>query len=197
MGLTRRVGRVLAWLLLAVVGFVAMVNLHEVAHTAAARLAGDRTAVYYLYRHQPGGDCFGCNVYDDRRLGYAGNLGVTVAGVIATQLAALALLAAARRRRGANTRTALRVLAGVCLLDLPLQVAQALAADVAHQQRLTRVDLADTLYLLSTRLSVSTGVLEAILVVLGVAVLVAALRLLRTARTSTSDGLPSGEAATA
>lgn len=160
----RRIGYLLALVLLAVVGLFVMVNVHEMAHTAAARAGGDPGAVYYLYRRYPGGDCLGCNIYDERRLGYAANLAVTVAGVLVTQVAALGVLAAAGRRRPeTRARAVLLVLAGVCFLDLPLQVGQALAADVAHQSRLTRVDLADTLYLIGTRVPVTTSVLKAAL----------------------------------
>lgn len=119
-------------------------------------------AIYYLYRRYPGGDCLGCNVYDERRLGYGANLAVTVAGVLVTQIAALGFLAAAARRRaGTGARASFLVLAGVCFVDLPLQVGQALAADVAHQSRLTGVDLADTLYLIGTRVPLTAAALKA------------------------------------
>jgi hypothetical protein len=163
----RRIGFVLALMLLAVACLVVMVDVHELAHTAAARLGGDRGAAYYLYRHHPGGDCLGCNVYDERRLGYGANIAVTVAGVLVTQVAALGLLViGARRRAGTWARAAWLVAAGVFFLDLSLQVGQALAADVAHQTRLSRVDLADTLYLVGTRTPIPVSGLEATLVAL-------------------------------
>ena len=157
-----RVGYLAGMFLLAVIALVLALNLHEMGHTLVARLAGDSDAKYFLYRHDPNlGSCIGCNLYDDKRLSYAGNIAVTVAGVMTTQTLALSLLVwGSRKRLHSAKRRVILLTAFVFMLDMPLQALQALEANVARQQRLTRVDLADTLYLIKDRVPLSSTTLK-------------------------------------
>lgn len=76
-----------------------MVNVHEVGHTAFARLLGDGSAHYVLYQERGTSTCMGCNLYDSSRLGDVANVLVSFGGVIFTQLlgwSAILLLAVGR-----------------------------------------------------------------------------------------------------
>jgi hypothetical protein len=162
----KKVLNVAALVLLAVGALLIALNLHEMGHTLAARAAGDSGAMYFLYRNDPHtGTCIGCNVYDETRLSYGGNLWVTVAGVLTTQVIAFGLwLWGVRKEPHSLQRRLALLIALVFMVDVPLQVLQALFADVAKQAQLTRVDLADTLYLVMQRAPVSALTLKAVLV---------------------------------
>lgn len=162
----RKVLRVALFVLLAIAALVVALNVHEMGHTLAARVAGDFDAMYFLYRIDPReGTCIGCNVYDETRLSYVGNLAVTVAGVLTTQVIALVLwLWGTRKTLHSPKRRLSMLIALVFMVDVPLQVLQALGADVSKQQHLTRVDLADTLYLLMQQGGASALTLKIVLV---------------------------------
>lgn len=142
--------------------FFLMLNVHEMGHTVFARLFGDRSASYALYRLQPDGSvaCIGCNTYDESQLSFLGNAVVTLGGVLFTQGLALLLLWYAGRSRNAPCRSFCAVLMNVCLFDAVVQVAQGLAADTARQTALTRVDLADFVWLLSNRMHAAPDLLQ-------------------------------------
>lgn len=132
-------------------------NIHELGHTLAAYLLGDHEARYALYlkdaaaQHPgPSGACIGCTFYDEDKLSLFGNVLVTVAGLLASQLAALLLLrlASAWLRPDSLRRFLLRFVAWILSCDVMLQVGQALGKRIGTQTRISRVDLADTLYLL-------------------------------------------------
>ncbi len=161
----RKIPYVAALVLLAISAFFVALNLHEMGHTLAARLAGDSDAMYFLYRNDPReGTCIGCNVYDETRLSDLGNLCVTVAGVLTTQVIAFGLwLWGARRELHSLKRRLALLIALVFMVDVPLQVLQALYTDVSKQEHLTRVDLADTLYLIMQQASVSALTLKVVL----------------------------------
>src|SRR2546422_5447521 len=144
----RAIARGALWVLLVSLTLFLWLNLHELAHTVAARAGGDSSAKYYLYQRTDRGlACIGCNVYAEKRLSYGGNLAVTVAGVLITQLTALGLVGWGSRQALASLRRRISlVVASTCAVDAPLQVLQAVWADVASQQHLTRVDPADTIY---------------------------------------------------
>ena len=151
---------------LALLALAIALNIHEIGHTLVAQIAGDHDARYFLYHHDPGkGTCIGCNIYDETRLSYLGNIAVTLGGVAITQIIVVALLAwgARQKLKGFKRRLAFLV-ASVFAIDAPVQVLQALLANVAAQRSLTRVDLADTLYLLMQRTSASPATLEVVLV---------------------------------
>lgn len=144
---------------------VIALNVHEIGHTLVAQLSGDRSARYFLYRHDVAhGTCLGCNIYDASRLSYMGNVAVTVGGVVTTQLFAVALLAwSSRQKRYSLRRRASLIAAVTFAVDAPLQVFQAIHANVGTQRALTRVDLADTLYLVAQRIPASPTALKVIL----------------------------------
>lgn len=165
----KRLGLVASILVFVVGVLFAGLNLHELAHTVAARLGGDSSAHYSLYHWGEGGGCVGCNWYDPDHLSFFGNLVVTVAGVLATQIVVLALVVwGAALRRGSLPRRLALVAAGCLFLDFLLQLAQGLLAHVTTQSRLTRVDFADTLFLLHHQLGLGVGVLKAGMLVTGV-----------------------------
>lgn len=173
----RRLGLAASIVLLVVGVLFAGLNLHELAHTVAARLGGDSSAHYSLYRWGKGGACVGCNWYDPSHLSFLGNLVVTVAGVLATQIVVVALVSwRASPRRGSVARRLALVAAACLFLDFLLQLAQGLLAPVTAQRHLTRVDFADTLYLLHHQLGLGVGLLKAGMLVTGAlyAVLLAA-----------------------
>lgn len=105
-----------------------MLLWHGVGHAVAARLAGDSTATFTLFRHTSAITCLGCSHYDSAALGSVGNMLVNAAGVIATQLAvvvAVLLLTGVPRAHRA-VRVGLGLVAVVGMADLAARVAQAL-----------------------------------------------------------------------
>lgn len=130
-----------------------MINFHEVGHTFLARVGGDSEAVYVLYRRDP--LCIGCNIYDESLLSEWGNLFVAAGGLIFTQAAALLLTLNLPHVARPSWRWAAMAAWLVFLLDVPVQVVQVLMADVDNQTQLTRVDLADFLYILKNNLNLS------------------------------------------
>ncbi len=93
----KTLAKLLFYLLVFLFGVFIMVNVHEIGHTAFARLLGDPQATYLLYGSMPdGGSCFGCNFYDPDKLSPPGNLVVSAAGVIFTQISALLFLSRKR-----------------------------------------------------------------------------------------------------
>lgn len=167
-----------------IVGAVAMINVHEAAHTAVARLAGDPYAWYIFYQSTPSGGfgCLGCNVYDPGRLSLQGNLSVLLSGVVATQIVAFALLAFRRQWRHRPWSGLLTTLTVVFYADLPVQIIQGVAADVAQRQELGSGDLATTMLLLSAGQDELVWLLKLLLLVVGVVLSAFALRVWRGGR---------------
>ncbi len=130
-----------------------MVNVHEIGHTFFARLFGDGSARYALYRLRPDGGlaCIGCNRYDETALSFWGNLFVTLGGVIFSQILALISLWLWGRTVSQPAKRFWGILALVCLFDVFFQAAQGLAANTALQTSLTRVDIADFVWLAANR----------------------------------------------
>jgi hypothetical protein len=165
----RAVGLVASWVVAALVLTFVMINIHEIGHTAAARLAGDPHASYSLYRRYPDGqfDCIGCNAYNPRLLSFWGKWWVVVAGVQATQMVALLSLFGLRSARRSPVvwfwRLWIAILVGG---DALWQTVQAVLAPVATQTGLTNVDFADALYLLRVHEGYSVVVLKVLLVLL-------------------------------
>jgi hypothetical protein len=147
--------RLLAIILFAPVIFLVMVNIHEIGHTLLARALGDEDAVYYLYREfDTDKACFGCNIYNPRKLTAFENTLVTVAGVLSSQLVVLGLLWLWSRRTRHPGHHYLMVTAIIIFAsDVPFQVFRGIRADVASQTGLVRVDLADFLYILHRTLA--------------------------------------------
>ncbi len=144
------------------------VVIHEAGHTALARLLGDPASTFYLYQITPKSACLGCNVYDDKKLTQVGNLLVSIGGLLFTQAAAIFTLFVAGRLPPGSFRRRLLIVYGLvfAFLDVPLQVIQGLAANVAGQSALTGVDLADCLYLASRLTGISPADLKIALLIL-------------------------------
>ncbi len=130
-----------------------MLNVHEIGHTFFARLFGDGSARYALYHLRPDGGlaCIGCNHYDETALSFWGNLFVTLGGVIFSQILALISLWLGGRTVNRPAKRFWGILAFVCLFDVVFQAAQGLAAHTAIQTSLTRVDIADFVWLVANR----------------------------------------------
>ena len=137
-------------LVFAPVTFLIMINVHEIGHTLLARALGDEDAVYYLYKQfDVDKACFGCNIYDARKLSRFANMLVTLGGVLASQLIVFVLVWVWRRRAWVHDHRYLIVTAIIIFAsDVPFQVSRGIQADVASQTGLLRIDLADFLYLL-------------------------------------------------
>jgi len=121
--IVKKVLYVAALVLLAISALLIALNLHEMGHTLAARAGGDVDAMYYLYRNDPHtGTCIGCNVYDETRLSYLGNLWVTIAGVLTTQMIAFWLwLWGIRKELHSLQRRLALLIALVFMVDVPLK----------------------------------------------------------------------------
>lgn len=152
--------------------------VHELGHTILARLMGDPDSVFYLYKIEETSACLGCNIYNQTRLSYAGNLIVSIAGLGFTQVAAfLALIG----RRYVRTDTfPQRLLNAVGLsfafLDVPVQVIQGLLYDISRHTWPTNVDLMDFMLLITMRTGASQGVMKTILVLITIAYLYGVVR---------------------
>jgi len=156
-------GRALLYVAFVVVSLFVMINIHEIGHTVFARLFGDKHAFYALYRLHADGSlaCIGCNVYNEANLSFLGNIFVTLGGIIFSQ--ALAITALWYREKTKTTQMLgrfARVLAFVCLFDVVFQVAQGMAANTAQQVALTRVDIADFVWLVTNRTQVAPGLVK-------------------------------------
>lgn len=160
----RKIAYYSGMVLLALIALAIALNIHEIGHTVVAQLAGDHHARYFLYHHDPGkGTCIGCNIYDETSLSYFGNIAVTIGGVTVTQLIVLALVTWGSRQTFRTLRRRIALLiAAIFAIDAPLQVLQALLANIAVQRSLTRVDLADTLYLIMQRIPASATTLKVV-----------------------------------
>ncbi len=167
--ITSRTKQVLgSWLLHAVfvvVSLFVMINVHEIGHTVFARLFGDNHAFYAFYKLRPDGSlsCIGCNVYDETKLSFLGNLFVTLGGVIFSQTAAIALLRYGETAKiSQRSKRFLKVLATVCLLDVFFQVVQGTMANTGQQVAFTRVDIADFIWLVANRVQIGSVVVKGI-----------------------------------
>ena len=109
-----------------------MVNVHEVGHTAFARLLGDDSAHYVLYQAQGRNACMGCNLYDSSRLGDVANVLVNFGGVVFTQLLCwIAIFLLAGGERAVVKRWMLLSAIGITWSgDVILQLVQGLLANI-------------------------------------------------------------------
>jgi len=150
------------------VSLFVMINVHEIGHTLFARLFGDTGAFYALYKLHPDGSvaCIGCNVYDETKLSFIGNVVVTLGGVIFSQgLAVVLLWYKGKTKMGETSRRFCGVLTTVCVFDAVFQVAQSITANTVHQSAFTRVDIADFVWLVANQAHVSHVVVKGIVLV--------------------------------
>ncbi|RMG97562.1 MAG: hypothetical protein D6706_08370 [Chloroflexi bacterium] len=132
------------------VAFFLMLVLHELGHTIFARLLGDQTAVFYLYRRfENGGFCIGCNIYNAEALSSSALLLVSLAGLLFTQLIAIGLLYLRRHAQNPSfLHQVTSIWLAVFVLDMPTQLLQIFQVDPARVNRLTNIDLVDTVYII-------------------------------------------------
>jgi hypothetical protein len=159
---------VLLWAVSLVVLTFCMINVHEIGHTVAARLGGDRGASYALYERYPDGqfDCIGCNHFDPAQLTLWGKLVNAAAGVLATQIVFwLGILVIGLRRRATGLGVRLAWFVVFVGGDAVWQTLQALDAPIATQRSLTNVDFADLLFLVHRHWHVAAGALKVALAV--------------------------------
>lgn len=148
-------------LLIALLLFSIMV-VHEIGHTALARLLGDPDSVFYLVKADGDFACCGFSVFDTAKLSWSDNLVVSLGGLLATQVIALAALLLLRLQHiNAPWRRTLKAIALGFALDVPLQVIQASLYDLDRHVWPTNVDLMDFMLLLQERISASQILLKA------------------------------------
>jgi hypothetical protein len=178
--------RVLLSIVVAPIFLLGFTVIHETGHTLLARLLGDPASTFYLVRIDPDGTgmCLGCNITDHTRLSRAGNLAVSVGGLLATQAVAIAALGLLRLARGRAFRYGLlsAVAVGFAFLDVPVQVIQSLVYDWSRQTWPTNVDLVDTMLLITSPDGPSQLLLKALLALLAAGYLAAVWRAYRSER---------------
>ncbi|MFD5749936.1 hypothetical protein [Streptomyces sp. NPDC127033] len=130
-----RARRICAVALTVLLGLFVALNIHELGHTAAARLAGDHNASYEL-RCEPAG--FGCNHFDATGMSTAEKAAVTLGGLLVTQVITWSLFLL-RRRAARRWRPVLTPLVAVFAVDPVLQFGQA-AFTPLPEYDLTKVD---------------------------------------------------------
>jgi len=161
-------------LLLIALLLVLIIVIHEIGHTALARLLGDPDSVFYLVKVKGDFACCGFTDFDTTKLSWGDNLVVSLGGLLATQLVALVALFLLRFPQN-NTlwRRALKAIAlGFAFFDVPVQVIQASLYDLDHRVWPTNVDLMDVMLLLQTRIEASQIVLKAALFIIAAVYLV-------------------------
>ncbi len=133
---------------------MAFTVVHELGHSILARLLGDPNSVFYLVRIQAHSGCFGCNIYDQSKLSWSGNLIVSLGGLFATQLVAIFCLFLLRLRHIQSfwQRLFSTIALGFACLDVPVQVIQGLLYNLDHHKWPTEVDLMDFMLLLQMRI---------------------------------------------
>jgi len=126
------IARFLRFLLFGLAFLFVMVNVHEIGHTAVARILGDDSAHYVLYQAHREGGCLGCNLYDSSRLNDIANVIVNLGGVAFTQLLSwTAVLLLAGGERAMLKRWMLLSAVGITWAgDLILQLSQGLQANI-------------------------------------------------------------------
>ncbi len=143
--------------------------VHELGHTVVARLSGDPNSYFTLYRSDANGTCLGCNVYDPDRLTRNENMLVSLAGLLATQMAAWALLAVSGSvaEHPFWERLLRRSALAFAFLDVIVQVVQGLLYDLGRQTFPTNVDLVDFMLLTSQATGAGQALMKTALWVLG------------------------------
>jgi hypothetical protein len=160
-----------AWLSLLIILLIpvllfTLIIIHELGHTAAARLLGDPNAVFYLVHRDEQSSCIGCTFYDISKLSWGANLIVSLAGLLAGQLVAVIALVLLPLRRAGNPwlRPFLSITAlSFALSDVPWQVLQALSANLGRSRWPTSADLVDFLLLLKMRFDLNPLLLKGFL----------------------------------
>ncbi len=138
--------------------------IHELGHTLLARLLGDPNSVFYLAKIEEDTACLGCNIYDQSKLSWGGNLVVSLGGLLASQLTALSMLLLFRLRPGLLWKRIFGTLAlAFAFLDVPVQVLQGLLYNLSHNSFPTNVDLLDFMLLLQQKTSASQLFLKGLL----------------------------------
>lgn len=148
---------------------LALIVVHELGHTAMARLLGDPSAVFYLVNNDEHSPCIGCTYYDVTRLSWGANLAVSLSGVLTGQLVALAsiFLLGYRRYSYRFPPLLLKFMAlSFALFDVPWQVFQIFSYNFERSPWPTGADLVDFLLLLQMRLEVSLYLLKGLLLAL-------------------------------
>ncbi len=169
----RKAAVIILAILLVPVFLIASTVVHEVGHTVLARMLGDPASVFYLAKIDEHGTCLGCNIYDSAKLSWGGNLVVSLGGLLATQLVAVAaLLLLQLRIERRPFQNILRIIAlGFAFLDVAVQVIQGLLYNLSRETWQTGVDLVDVMLLLQAKTGASQLLLKGLLLAATIAYL--------------------------
>lgn len=165
----KKILRVIIVLLYIPVFLVGFGVVHELGHTVVARLSGDPGSYFTLYHSDENSTCLGCNVYDPDVLTRNENMLVSIAGLLATQLVAWALLAVSGSvaEHPFWERLLRRSALAFAFLDVIVQVVQGLLYDLGRQTFPTNVDLVDFMLLSSQATGAGQTLMKTALWVLG------------------------------
>jgi hypothetical protein len=165
----QRILRVIFVLLYIPIFLVGFGVVHELGHTVVARLSGDPNSYFTLYRSDENSTCLGCNVYDPDRLTRNENMLVSLAGLLATQMVAWALLLVSGivAEHPFWERLLRRSALAFAFLDVIVQVVQGLLYDLGQQTFPTNVDLVDFMLLTSQATGAGQALMKTALWVLG------------------------------
>lgn len=162
-------------LLLVLLAAPVQIVVHDLGRTALAQLAGDSDAAFHPFPWQPSrAPWSGVPTYDPARLSPIGQVLAPLGGLLFTQAAALGFLAAGARRPR-KARTYLGAVGGVFLADVPVQVVQAVIADVGRRPQ---PDLASVMSLIYDWTGAGVVLMKAVLIVLSIGYCAVAGRLL-------------------
>lgn len=170
---------------------ILVVTIHETGHVIVARLFGDATASFALYKSFPeGGQCIGCTTTGE--LTDTASLFLSLGGVTATQFFFIVIvIALGTKFLKFIPRLPAKILAALLFLDLPFQLWQAFfnhTPDVPH----SGVDFADFCQLVSQQTNISAITIKIALLVVFVVYSLLIIWLYRT-RSSQIANKPSNE----
>ncbi len=157
--------RVILLLVYVPVFIVGVVVIHELGHTGMARLLGDARATFVLVEITEDSRAFGRTFHDETQFSQEENLVVSLSGLLATQLAALVLLAASGWAAGRPFLS--RLLAGSAIVmaigDVFMQGSQGLLYDISERTWPSSVDLVDVMLLAQQLTGASQATMKVVL----------------------------------
>lgn len=135
---------------LALFAFFIFLNLHEIAHTAAARLLGDPNAHYVLYESYPGGGyALGRNNYDESLLTPLAVVSVSLSAPLFTRMVAEGIHLLKQRGMRQQPRVFWWALYFIFRFDFSFYVLRNFIGDVFYNQPPEGQDIAQPIHILA------------------------------------------------